>query len=307
LKKILITGWSGFLGLNLTRLLLDSGYQVIGFSRNDPVPHLGIINHPAFLFIRGNLVNNAHLETIPEIDCMVHLAGNVSANYSIKNCREDFENNVIATFNILEYCRKRSNVTLIYASTAKIYPLADLVKHTPYGTSKYVADCYAQEYILTYNIPIIINRFVTFYGPRQYNFSEPDRSWINWFIEANITGKPIVLAGQGDQIRDPLFIGDAAELVKIQIENPAMVGNIYDVGAGTDNSITPSQVVEQIVQLSGKRFVEIKKRERRHDEKKEFVADISKISTFWKPKHKFSKGLSITYKWLDSTLMKNSE
>ena len=100
MKKILITGWGGFLGLNLTKLLLDSGYQVIGFSRNDPVPHLGIINHPAFLFIRGNLVNNTHLETIPEIDCMVHLAGNVSANYSIKNCRDDFENNVIATFNI---------------------------------------------------------------------------------------------------------------------------------------------------------------------------------------------------------------
>lgn len=303
MKKVLVTGWSGFLGLRTTRFLLSGGYSVVGLSRTKSKPGQDILQDSNFSLVQASVGDWPAFEKIPDVEAVIHIAGNVSVKASAEDPRMDFESNVQGTFNVLEFCRER-NLPLVLASTAKIHPIKDMVSRSVYGTSKLAADFYAQEYYLTFGLPVVINRFVTFYGPEQYSFGQPDRSWVNWFLEANLRSLPIQIMGEGGQVRDPLFIDDAARLLVAELEEPKMYGQIYDVGAGQDWSTTPRDIIKAIEETTGKKFARVKKIPARADIKKSFVADISELKPFWQPETSFRDGLKMTYNWMKEAILK---
>ncbi|SMF75502.1 NAD-dependent epimerase/dehydratase family protein [Pseudobacteriovorax antillogorgiicola] len=302
MMKILVTGWHGFLGFNLTQLLLENSYQVFGASRSCPPRLANYCSHDYFTYISCDISDPRDLKKLPHVDFVVHLAGNTSASASNKSPRFDFEQNLIGTFNLLEWASRGEPTPFILSSTAKIYPLGDNIPRSFYGTSKYAADIYAQEFQSNLSLPLIINRFVTLYGPHQYSFSAPDKSWVNWFIQANLQGKSITLAGNGDQRRDPLYVLDAAHLILKQIKTPEMMNNIFDVGGGVSLVTTPRDVVRKIVYLTKNDFTKTIWRDLRIDEKPTFIADISKLEPYWKPKTGLHSGLASTLQWMRKTV-----
>lgn len=305
--KILITGATGFLGINTTVLFLEKGYEVIGISRRgeknlaEPLKRDG----KNLKIIKGDITSQNFWKTFAKkkekIDAILHLAGLAQAIKTTDTPRQLFEANTLGTFNVLEFSRLNGKIPVIFASTGQIYPLTDMTARSFYGASKYAADLFCQEYMLTYKIPVIINRLGVIYGPYFKPLKSPKdyTSWVNWFLFANIAGLPIFLANDGKLTRDPVFAKDIAELFEIQVRNKRMINKIYDVGGGTDSAVSMKEMVFKIENASGKKFKQIDYLKEKPKTRVRYMADIKKLKPYWKPRVSLDEGLKITTLWLN--------
>ena len=308
--KILITGITGFLGINTTLLFLEKGYDVMGISRR------GEKNLPEALkrcgknlkIIKGDITSQNFWKTFAKkkekINVILHLAGIAQALKTTDNPRPLFKTNTLGTFNVLEFSRLNGKIPVIFASTGQIYPLGDMTARSFYGASKYAADLFCQEYMLTYQIPVIINRLGVIYGPYYKPLKSPRHytSWVNWFLAANALGLPVFLVNQGNLVRDPIFAGDAAELFEIQARKKAMINNIYDVGGGTEHAVSMKKIITEIEKASGKKFVKVDYLKDKPITRSRYVADIKKLQPHWKPRTSLDEGLKITARWLSEKI-----
>ena len=246
MKRILVTGCNGFLGREVVPLLLNSGFFVIGISRST-----ADFSHPNFKSIQIDLTNRSVINTIDSFDVIVHLAGAVSAAKSLIDPLVSVQNNIVATANVLDLFRVRGGEGMIYISSGKIYPIKDGISRTPYGVTKLCADLLVQEFQKSYELPISILRFTSFYGPCIKPPIYPDQSWINWFCYSNLIGREISLYGEGLQERNPIYISDAANLITKLIENKKY-SLLTDVGGGLRSRTNPAEVLEIIQKISKK-------------------------------------------------------
>jgi CDP-paratose 2-epimerase len=118
---------------------------------------------------------------------------------------------------------------------------------TPYGAAKRMVEIWAQEYRSAYGMTIIINRPGTIYGPGQEG--SPESGWIAWFLEAKRTGQPVVINGDGLQVRDLLHVTDYVNLLALQASNPSLydgLERIFDVGGGSSNVVTVVDMVRYL-------------------------------------------------------------
>ena len=283
-------GAGGFLGHEVTRQLLSAGYYVIAVSRS-----MVQKNDHNFISLRVDCVERGALDQLPEFDLMIHLAGAVSAAESMSAPLSFVDNNIVATANLLDLFRLRGGEGMIYASTAKVYPVADGVSRTPYGATKLCADLLVQEFALSYRLPIAILRFTSFYGPFNQLPRFPDQSWVNWFCYANLIGKQIALYGDGEQLRDPLYISDAANLI-MQLVVSETYSIFSDVGGGESNCTTPAEILSMIQNNTGREFLKVEQKALRSDMKDRFVADNGGVKGFWKPVVSVEEGVCRTLK-----------
>ena len=241
-KKILITGSAGFIGFHLSKRLLDSGYEVIGFDnlnsyydiqlkqeRLNQLNKLSIENNYYWKFIKGNLEDKEKMiqlfkEFKPTI--IVHLAAQAGVRYSIVNPEAYLKANIFGFQNIL-YCSEKYNIeNLIYASSSSVYggntktPFSesDQVNHpvSLYAASKKANELFAHVYSHLYNIPSTALRFFTVYGP----WGRPDMAPMI-FTKAIIEKKPIRIFNNGDMQRDFTYIDDVIESILRLIKKPA--------------------------------------------------------------------------------------
>ncbi len=165
---------------------------------------------------------------------VLHLAAQVAVTTSIVDPRNDLEQNVLGTFNVLEAIRLSPNKPqIIYASTNKVYgalehlPVRETLMrseflddacrtfgvseaqpldfHSPYGCSKGAADQYVIDYARIYGLKTFVLRQSCIYGEHQ--FGVEDQGWLAWFTIAAMLGRPLTLYGNGKQVRDALFCG----------------------------------------------------------------------------------------------------
>lgn len=308
--KILITGFSGFVGTNATLLFLKKGHRVIGVSRSGRVPP-ELRGERNLRAIRGDITSQDFwngLQKKIRPDVVVHLAGVTQALKMTDNPRILFDANVVGTFNVLEFCRRGGGIPLIVASTGQVYPLGDGIARSFYGASKYAADVLCQEYMLTYQVPMIINRIGVLYGP---HFAvgktvQGYTSWVNWFLAANLKGYPITMIDKGVGVRDPLYVGDLARLFEIEARMKKMRGNIFNVGGGSKNKISVRGVAKLIERITKRPFAGIQSVTSGNKARLHYVSDISKVKPYWQPKVSFEKGLRETARWLRGAI-KNHE
>jgi len=191
-RNCLITGGAGFIGSNYVERLLSRGENVTildNFSRAGAPRNLEWLEQTfgrdSFRLIRGD-VRDASLvaESARGSDVIVHLAGQVAVTTSVTNPRDDFENNALGTFNVVEAARlSGQNPILIYASTNKVYGGMEDVKvverglrweyenlpfgasesqpldfHSPYGNSKGSGDQYVRDYHRIYGLNTVVMR-----------------------------------------------------------------------------------------------------------------------------------------------------
>ena len=262
------------------------------------------------------------------VDCVIHTAGQPGVGFSMANPEEDFQINAIGTFNVLECIRQKSpSATFIYCSTNKVYgenvhefPLTEmatryrfrtlrgipttlscgLARHTPYGVSKYVGDLYAQEYAHSYRMKVGIFRMSCIYGTRQFGFE--DQGWIAWFTIATLTRKPIVIYGDGKQVRDVLYVTDLVAAFDSFLES-RFTHSVYNIGGGPNNTLSLLECLQKIEQKTGKK-IKPRLTQWRDADQKVYISDISKVQKelHWKPTIAPDEGIEHLIGWVRNNL-----
>lgn len=331
--KHLIVGGAGFIGCHLTKRLLEEGKEVIvaeNLSRLGSVQNLRWLQAQGeFRFVRCDIRSDAEVRKIfqenRDIDVVYHLAAQVAVTRSVHAPREDFETNLLGTFNLLEAIRQtRSEPVLIYASTNKVYGRMDDIEvvqkqkryefkdlpegitervpldlYSPYGCSKGAADQYVRDYARIYGVRSVVMRQSCIYGHRQ--FGVEDQGWVAWFTIASVLDRPINIYGNGKQVRDLLFIDDLIDVYLLSVEKISEVyGEIYNIGGGPENTLSLLELIDLLEELSAKN-TRYSLKDWRPGDQPVFVCDIRKAkSDFgWRPKIGVREGVKRVYEWVE--------
>jgi len=267
-KNVLITGINGFIGGNLTKKLLAKGATVYGIIRNvkrDTMLFYEKLDERVVL-IHGDIIDKDFFAKIiaeEQINAIFHLAAQVEIGVGLTNPYVTFETNIKGTYSLLEGIREcpQTIESVIIASTDKSYgsyprekmPYKEdypLIPKYPYDVSKACADMIAQCYATEiYKLPIIVTRFCNIFGPGQLNFSAifPDS------IRACLGYGKFIPRGNGEQIRDFIFIDDVVELYlrigeKLAADPESYRGNIYNAGTNSPKSVR--EILETVYSLT---------------------------------------------------------
>ncbi len=329
--KILVTGGAGFIGSNLTDKLLKENNEVVVFDNlsrkgtEKNVDWLKSQHGKNFRLIKGDIRDYASVkQAISGIDVVYHCAAQVAVTTSVSNPREDFDINATGTFNIIEAARESgNNPIIIFTSTNKVYGgMEDLATieinnryeykdyphgiaedrvldfHSPYGCSKGAADQYVRDYSRIYGMRTVIFRMSCIYGPRQ--FGNEDQGWVAHFIISSILNRPLIIYGDGKQIRDILFVDDlinAFTLVTKKVD--AIKGNIYNIGGGYKNTMSLLELIEKIEDNLGKK-VNYSFDKWRPGDQPVYVSNIEKAykDFGWKPNINKDEGFNRLFRWI---------
>ena len=296
-KKVLITGITGFVGRALSDRLSSLGAIIYGISRsvNNDARNLNadILDYPKInKFIKDS-----------KIKICFHLASEALVESGQENPYQTFKINTEGTLNILESARNNNLDRIIVASTSHVYgknkvPYLEsyMPRPTrPYETSKACTDLIAQSYADTFNLPVLIPRFVNIYGPNDLNF---DRLIPKTIRSVLSNQQPKMWDGTAK--RDYLFIDDAIQAYLLLAKvNMKKVENNRVFNFGSSNIITVSEVIKKIIDIS-KKQLEIEKIDdlRMNEIKSQYVSwKKAKQLLGWEPKVDLDLGLKRTVAW----------
>lgn len=331
MRKILITGGAGFIGVNTARHYLAKGDKVTIFdnlSRRGTEINLQLLkkDYSPVRFVQGDIREFRKLRSlVTGQDIIFHFAGQVAVTTSLLNPREDFEINAGGTLNLLEAVRVTGgNPLILDSSTNKVYGDLTYLKlretptrwefadrcsgvseqarldfYSPYGCSKGTADSYMRDYHRVFGLRTIVFRQSCIYGPHQLGLE--DQGWVAWFIIAGLLGWPITIYGDGKQVRDLLHIRDLLTAFDLAIAHPdKTVGQVYNIGGGPTNTISIWFELRPLLEkLLGQKlqatFAPV-----RPGDQLIFVADTSKAKADfgWEPRINFRQGLRELFTWL---------
>ena len=241
-KNILLTGGAGFIGSHLfERLINNSNYvQVIdNFSSSEVEKNLLEITKnyeikKDYDLIRGDLADYSIFTKInSDIDIIFHLAATPGVRFSIQNAPKVTKNNIISTVNVFEKALESDVEKVVIASSSSVYgnPIYTPVDEnhpknpiSPYAVSKLCCEMYADYYFREDNLPVTSLRFYTVYGPR----GRPDMA-IRIFFNKIMKNDPIIIFGDGSQIRDFTYISDIVDGLILASEIKQSSGEIFNL------------------------------------------------------------------------------
>jgi CDP-paratose 2-epimerase len=333
LADVLVTGGAGFIGSNLAARLLSRGESVRVFddlSRPGSEVNLAWLRRQfgsdSFRFVRASLADKEALRSaVAGAEVIYHLAGQVAVTRSVADPAADYEANANGTFYLLESVRHLAgDAIFLYASTNKVYgSLADVCVregplryelaglpagvpetfpldfHSPYGCSKGAGDQYARDYARIYGIRTVVFRQSCIYGPRQ--FGQADQGWLAWFVLCGLRQKPVVICGDGKQVRDVLYIDDLLDAYDAAVRNvDTAAGEIFNVGGGPENSLAVWSELEPILREVIGATPPVVYQGWRPGDQKIYVSDISKIRTRlgWRPRTGVRDGIRHLAGWI---------
>ncbi|PIN98908.1 MAG: UDP-glucose 4-epimerase GalE [Candidatus Diapherotrites archaeon CG10_big_fil_rev_8_21_14_0_10_31_34] len=298
--RILVTGGAGFIGSNAVDFLVEKGFEVNviddlsrGFKK--------LLNKKA-VFFEGSFGDKKVLvKALEGVEAVIHFASFIYPEESIKKPAEYYKNNVVNTVVLLEEMRKRKINKMVFSSSCSVYgePKSIPVKETnplnpitPYGETKKVIEKILELYFHSFGIKSICLRYFNPFGPKELH--KPEIHAIPNFIKAVLQDKPIKVFGDGNQIRDFIFVEDLAKAHVLALNKLDEIGfDVFNVGSGKGNSV--NQCIKTIFDLLGKKTEIIFLAERKGDPKK-LVAETAKIESRlnWKPETDFELGLKKT-------------
>ena len=253
MKKVLVTGMAGFIGFHLSKLLVDSGYKVVGLDvindYYDPnlklarLADLGFdidkIEYNKLLkvgnvgFIKLDLTDLANMKELfknEQFDYVVNLAAQAGVRHSLKQPQDYIDSNITGFLNILESCRAYPVEHLVFASSSSVYGLSEEIPFKEdnstdhplaiYAASKKANEMMAHSYANLYDIPCTGLRFFTVYGP----WGRPDMA-LHIFTKAIVEDKEFEVFNNGDMSRDFTYVGDIVESIKRLIPLAPMENN----------------------------------------------------------------------------------
>jgi len=331
MNRILVTGAAGFIGSALVRELLQSDPgDVLAVDKLTYAGNLqslsDVMAHDRFQFIRADIIDRramAEIFTATRPTGIIHLAAESHVDRSIEGPADFISTNIVGTFTLLEAAREyldsldemaRESFRFHHVSTDEVYGDLDALAPpateddpyrpgSPYAASKASADHLVRAWSRTYNLPVLISTSPNNCGPRQF----PEKLIPHLILNA-LSGKPLPLYGDGQQIRDWLYVEDHARALAT-IFRHGKVGDTYHVGGG--NERRNLEVVDIICDLLEKHASDRKpaglaryrdlithvKDRPGHDRR--YALDGAKLheSPGWRPHESFESALEKTVLW----------
>lgn len=243
-KKILVTGGAGFIGSHLCERLLKEGSEVIVLDNFCTGKMSNIEKIKKFVsLIRGDITNKKLIDRCTtNVDIIVHEA----FPYGISGMDMEklyAKEGVIGTVNLLKSAVKNNVKKVVFASSVAVYGLQKYFPidenhpadpFLPYGATKRAGELYCSAFSKIYNLETISLRYFYVYGPR---YSALDHSALVNFIDRALGGMPLIIYGDGRQIRDYTYIDDAIEGTIKAIKKDHNYGDIYNISSGKSISI----------------------------------------------------------------------
>ena len=316
MKKVVVTGGSGFIGSNLVNFLIKRKFFVINIDKLTYSSNKYKENQKSkrsYKFYKMDIGNKNLKKIILKYKpkAIFNLAAETHVDRSIDGPKNFIQSNILGTFNLLETLRflkkKKIEPKLIHISTDEVY--GDIKKNfrsdekyryepsSPYSASKASADLLIKSYIRTYKLNIVISNCCNNYGPFQF----PEKL-IPKMISNIFNKKELPVYAMGKNSREWIHVNDHCEaLLKLYLRGKS--GERYNVGSGYD--LKNIELVKKILKIC--KFMKIKIGEK---SKIKFVKDrpghdfryalnSKKITSQikWKPNIKFEKGLQETIQW----------
>jgi UDP-glucose 4-epimerase len=272
--KVLLTGGAGFIGSHVAEAYINAGFKVVIID-NLSMGKVGNLPKTA-RFYQADITDYRALEEIFKTerpDMINHHAAQINVRTSMDDPHGDAEVNILGGLNLLKAAREFSIKKFIFASTGgAIYdeksplPTPETAKEqpcSPYGISKLAFEKYLDFYQKSFGVPYIILRYANVYGPRQN--SKGEAGVISIFCEKILSGKPLIINGDGEQTRDFVFVDDVAKANVLATES-LLSNEIFNIGTASESSILhivtmlrdyftmQSVVVEHRAALSGEVF-----------------------------------------------------
>lgn len=320
IKNILVTGGCGFIGSAFIRSLFKTPSRLKGVCVNlDLLTYAGnpqsleeTTNDPRYIFVHGDIQNQPLIEHLCQehhIDTIVHFAAESHVDRSISSPQTFLETNVMGTFHLLEAVRKNPHIHFHHISTDEVYGSLDHTglfsendpyrPNSPYSASKAASDHLVRAYAHTYHLSTCLSNCSNNYGPYQY----PEKL-IPLMILNCLERKPLPIYGEGQNIRDWLYVDDHVEAIYLLLEY-GVKGESYNIGGRSEWKNI--DLVKEIIRLLSEHhnfskdelegLITFVKDRPGHDFR--YAIDCKKIEETlgWKPSHTFSEGLQKTVQW----------
>ncbi|MFA4931160.1 MAG: dTDP-glucose 4,6-dehydratase [Patescibacteria group bacterium] len=307
--KLLITGGAGFIGSNFIHYIIKNypDYEIINLDNLTYAGNLdnlkSIASDPHYQFIKGDIGDQQLVNSVvKEVDIIVHFAAESHVDRSIKDSSAFIQTNVVGTHTLLEAALRNGLKRFHHISTDEVFgslgpddpPFNENTSydpHSPYSASKAASDHLVRAYFHTYQLPITISNCSNNYGP--YHFPE---KIIPLFITSLLQGKKIPLYGDGQNIRDWLYVEDHCRAID-KIIHSGRIGQTYCIGGGQEltNEQLTNKILNQLDQSED--MIEYVTDRPGHDRR--YAIDFSKIKNElgWQPTVDFDTGLALTIKW----------
>lgn len=304
MKKIIITGGCGFIGINLINYLKkkDKDLLVCVLDNESLGKKHYLAEFEDVSFTHGDIRDkNLVFEVVKNADAVIHLAADTRVLDSIADPVKNFEVNVIGTFNVLNAIREHKIPLLVNASTGGAI-LGDVEPPvhegmvpepiSPYGASKLAVEGYCSAYSGSYGIRAASLRFSNIYGPRSFHKG----SVVAAFFKNILKGEELHVYGDGSQVRDYVFVEDICRGIVNALDMKAT--GVFQLGTGVPTSI--NQLLEAIRRVVGNETeVKVKYHDFRAGEIHTTYCDISKArkGLGYNPTMGLEAGLEITWNW----------
>jgi dTDP-glucose 4,6-dehydratase len=328
MKTWLVTGGAGFIGSNF--VLQQRRAKAARIINLDKLTYAGNMHNLADLeqdadhiFQHGDigdreLVNSLLARFRPE--AVIHFAAESHVDRSIRAPETFIETNVVGTFRLLEEVRQyweglpereKQGFRFLQISTDEVYgslgpdepaftETTSYAPNSPYSASKAAADHLVRAYHETYGLPVLLTNCSNNYGPLQF----PEKL-IPLLILNAVQGKPLPIYGDGQNVRDWLYVTDHCDAVRLVLDQGSLGGS-YNIGGRCE--MTNLQVVSQLCSLLDELFphsqftphaslITFVPDRPGHDRR--YAMDITKIKgeLGWTPKESFHSGLTQTVRW----------
>lgn len=262
-NRIIVTGGAGFIGSNLIDRLLEKGNKVIVFD-NLSSGKMEFIEHhlenPNFSFVKGDLLDLEAIEsTCKDADMVYHVAANPDVKLGASDTKVHLDQNILATYNLLEAMRKGSAKKIAFTSTSTVYGEASimptpenygpLVPISLYGASKLACEALITSYSHTFDMQAWIFRFANIVGPRSTHGITVD------FIK-KLKENPhkLEILGDGKQEKSYLHVSECVNSILFAIEKSKEEVNIFNIGS--EDTISATEIGKIVVEEMGLSDVE---------------------------------------------------
>ena len=232
---VLVTGGAGFIGSHIVDLLIKNSYEVVivddlSFGREEN------INKNA-RFYKLNITDQKGLAEVfkqEKPDYICHEAAQISVSFSVRDPLFDAQTNILGSLNLLQCCLNQQVKGIVFASSGgtiygepKHFPISEnypFRPQSPYGISKVAIEYYLDFYQKNYNLDYISLRYGNVYGPRQDPYGEA--GVIAIFIEKMLKGEIPTINGDGEYIRDYVYVEDVARANLLALQNMVKLSKV---------------------------------------------------------------------------------
>ena len=324
MKRILVTGGTGFIGSAVVRqLVTETAATVVNLDKltyaANPASLADLADNPRYVFERADICDGAALARIfteHRPDGVMHLAAESHVDRSIDGPGAFMDTNIIGTYRLLEAARghwlklegaERDRFRFLHISTDEVFgslgPEGFFTETTPQPQSPYSASKASSDHLVrawhdTYGLPVLLTNCSNNYGPRQF----PEKL-VPLMILKGLSGQPLPVYGKGENIRDWLYVEDHARALRLVLKR-GKVGESYNVGGRCER--TNLSVVYTLCALLDElnpagaphnRLITYVADRPGHDLR--YAIDAGKIDRElgWRPEETFETGLRKTVEW----------